>query len=144
MRNSKILTYTELIAIPDYIGRYNYLRLKERVGDSTFGSDRWLNQKFYTSREWRTFRDDIITRDLGCDLAHPDHEFANGQPIYIHHMNPITVEDINDYSDFLLNPEYVITCSFDTHNAIHYGDVSALLKDELIIRRPNDTSPWRL
>lgn len=138
-----IRTYTELLQIPDFVGRYEYLRIPGRVGEDTFGYDRWINQDFYTSREWRRFRRQIISRDLGCDLACRDRPFLNGELITIHHMNPITVEDIKNATDFLMNPEYVIATSDNTHRAIHYGDRSLLKQFEPVIRRPNDTVPWR-
>lgn len=139
-----IRTYTELIQIPDYIGRYRYLRLGGRVGEETFGWERYLNQKFYNSDEWRHFRNMIITRDFGCDLADRDHEFAEGEKIYIHHMNPIATEDIVHHTEFLMNPEYVISCRKRTHDAIHFGDETAIMAYEPIVRFPNDTCPWKL
>lgn len=139
----KIRTYTELITIPDYISRYNYLRIGGNVGEQTFGWERYINQKFYRSEEWKRFRREIILRDNGCDLADPDHEFAPGEQIIIHHMNPINVMDIVHYSDYLMNPEYVICCRDRTHKAIHYGDESLLTPYEFVARTPNDTCPWR-
>lgn len=135
-----ILTYTNMMSYNSFIDRYRYLKLSGIIGEDTFGFDRYLNQMFYKSPEWRQFRNHIITRDLGCDLAHPDYEI--GGPIIIHHLNPITKEDILERSDFLMNPEYAVCVSHNTHRAIHYGDES-LLFIEPIIRRPNDTSPWR-
>ena len=139
-----IRTYTELMQIPTYIERYRYLRLANEVGRETFGWERYLNQIFYNSREWRDFRRTIILRDHGCDLADPDHPFANGELIYIHHMNPIDTHDIVDQTQFLMNPEYVISCRKLTHDAIHYGDESLILPCEYMARRPNDTCPWKL
>lgn len=139
-----IRTYTELIQIPDFLGRYRYLRLGGTVGDETFGWERYLNQKFYNSDEWRQFRKEIIVRDFGCDLADRDHEFAEGEKIYIHHMNPIDTRDILDRTEFLMNPEYVISCRKRTHDAIHFGDESMILVYEPIRRFPNDTCPWKL
>lgn len=139
-----IRTYTELIQIPDFLGRYRYLKLDNRVGEETFGWERYLNQKFYNSDEWRQFRNMIITRDYGCDLADRDHEFAEGEKIYIHHMNPITTEDIVHHTEFLMNPEYVISCRKRTHDAIHFGDETAIMAYEPIVRFPNDTCPWKL
>ncbi len=138
-----IRTYTELMTLPDFLSRYEYLRLPGRVGEDTFGYDRWINQDFYTSREWRRFRRQIISRDLGCDLACPDRPFLNGELVTIHHMNPITIDDIVNASEFLMNPEYVIATSDNTHRAIHYGDRSLLKQFEPVVRRPNDTVPWR-
>lgn len=142
--NQKIIrTYSELIQIPTFEERYEYLRLGGKVGEETFGFDRYLNQLFYTSKEWRALRNHIITRDQGCDLAVPGREIQEGVKILIHHMNPITVDDILKRSDFLLNPEYLISTIKITHDAIHYGDRELLLCNDLIIRSKNDTCPWR-
>lgn len=135
-----IRTYSELITFPTFEERYEYLRLKGRVGEETFGFDRYLNQVFYKSKEWRSIRDYVITRDNGCDLGMEGYEIY-GQ-ILIHHMNPITKEDILQRRDVLLNPEYLITTVKNTHDAIHYGDVN-LLVTAPIERRKNDTCPWR-
>ena len=135
-----IKTYSELITFPTFEERYEYLRLKGRVGEETFGFDRYLNQVFYKSKEWRSVRDYVIARDKGCDLGMEGYEIF-GQ-ILIHHMNPITKEDILERKDVLLNPEYLITTVKNTHDAIHYGDES-LLVTAPIERRKNDTCPWR-
>lgn len=135
-----IRTYSELITIPTFLARYEYLRLGGQVGRETFGFDRYLNQQFYHSDEWRSIRDFIITRDLGCDLGLEGYDI-HGR-IYIHHMNPITVKDIRDYTDYLVDPEYLICTTHNTHNAIHYGD-SSLLIAEPVERTPYDTCPWR-
>ena len=139
-----IRTYTELISIPTFIERYRYLKLGGSVGEETFGWERYLNQSFYKSNEWRRFREQIIVRDHGCDLADFDHEFASGELIIIHHLNPIDTKDILNQTEFLMNPEYVVACRKLTHDAIHYGDESLITPFELIRRTPNDTSPWRL
>ena len=136
-----IRTYSELIALPTFEERYNYLKLDGKVGEETFGSDRWLNQLFYKKDpDWLTIRDKVIIRDNGCDLA------VSGRDIYsrilIHHMNPITKEDILCRSEFLLNPEYLICTTKNTHDAIHYGDESLLVKDP-VKRYKNDTCPWK-
>lgn len=136
-----IKSYSELITIPTFEDRLDYLRLIGSVGKDTFGFDRIFNQRFYQSYEWKRVRNFVIARDNGCDLSHPDYPIYTGQKLMIHHMNPISIEDINNSSDFLLNPEYLITVSFDTHNAIHYGSDSAHPK--LIIRTPNDTTLWK-
>ncbi len=141
--NFVIRTYTELIQLPDFISRYEYLRLGGKVGEDTFGFDRWLNQDFYTSKEWRKFRREIISRDLGCDLACKDRPFLQGEMVIIHHMNPIGKGDILNHTEFLMDPEYVIATSSNTHNAIHYGDRSLLKVLEPTIRTPNDQCPWR-
>ena len=134
-----IRTYSELITIPTFLARYEYLKLDGQVGKETFGFDRYLNQQFYHSDEWRSIRDFIITRDLGCDLGLEGYEI-HGR-IYIHHMNPITVKDIRDYTDYLIDPEYLICTTHNTHNAIHYGDSSLIA--EPVERTPFDTCPWR-
>lgn len=135
-----IRCYSELIEIPTFEERYRYLQLNGSVGKDTFGLDRYMNQAFYQSREWKRVRDLVIMRDNGCDLG------VDGYTIYgkvlIHHMNPITVKDIATVSNFLMNPEYLICVSHTTHNAIHYGDENLIPKGP-IIRTPNDTCPWR-
>ena len=143
MKNQKIIrTYSELIQLSTFEERYEYLRLGGRVGEETFGFDRYLNQIFYKSKEWQSLRNHIISRDNGCDLAIPGREIPEGTIILIHHMNPITVDDILKRSDFLLNPEYLISTIKNTHDAIHYGD-SSLLYKEPIERSKYDTCPWR-
>lgn len=137
---TSIKTYSELITIPTFEERYEYLRLQGRVGEETFGFDRWLNQVFYRTREWKTVRDKIIVRDCGCDLAMLDREIQGR--ILVHHMNPILTRDIVNRTEFLLNPEYLICTSKNTHDAIHYGD-SELLITMPIERTRNDTCPWR-
>jgi hypothetical protein len=137
---STILTYSELCQLGTFEERYRYLRLNGSVGNATFGFDRWLNQRFYKDPEWIALRRDIIIRDLGCDLGMSDREICG--PIMVHHMNPITKEDIIYRSEFLLNPEYLICCSDNTHKAIHYGDESLLVLAP-IVRSRNDTCPWR-
>lgn len=139
--STNIKTYTELMAIPTFIGRYEYLKLGGQVGKETFGFDRYLNQQFYHSDEWAEIRDYIIVRDLGCDLGLEG--FTIHGRIYIHHMNPITVKDIREYSKYLTDPEYLICTTHNTHNAIHYGD-SSLLIAEPVERTPFDTCPWKL
>lgn len=142
--NHLIRTYTELIQIPTFLERFRYLKLGGAVGEETFGWERYINQKFYTSYEWRRFRRDIIVRDHGCDLGIDGHEYGADELIFIHHMNPIDTKDILNQTEFLMNPEYVISCRLDTHNAIHYGDESLILPYELTVRSPNDTCPWKL
>lgn len=135
-----IRTYEELITLPTFEERYRYLKLNGIIGESTFGFDRWLNQKFYNSYEWKQIRNYVITRDNGCDLAIPDREILDKR-ILVHHMNPILMKDIVDRSEIVLDPNYLITVSHDTHNAIHYGDESMILF-ELVERKPNDTKLW--
>lgn len=136
-----IRTYTELKRLSTFEERYSYLQLKGLVGTETFGFDRFLNQAFYTSIEWRSIRDTIIVRDNGCDLGIEGYEIR-GQKIFIHHMNPIVIADILDRSELLLDPRYLITTTFETHNAIHYGDERLIAKTP-IERRANDTIPWK-
>lgn len=136
----KIRTYSELIKIPTFEERYRYLRLYGVVGKDTFGFDRYLNQLFYTSELWRSVRDQVIIRDNGCDLGLEGYDIFDR--VIVHHMNPITVEDLEKESDYLLNPEFLISTSFNTHNAIHYGD-ERLLTTAPIERSINDTCPWR-
>lgn len=135
-----IRTYSELITLPTFMERYKYLRIGGTVGTDTFGFDRYLNQAFYKSEEWKSIRRHVIIRDCGCDLGIEGHEIH--ERILIHHINPISEEDILDRSDFLLNPEYLISTSHRTHNAIHYGDDSILI-DVPLERRKNDTCPWK-
>lgn len=142
MTNQRIIrTYSELIKLPTFKERFEYLKLGGVIGEETFGFDRYLNQMFYKSREWKKLRNDIIVRDNGCDLAIPDREIID-QTILIHHMNPITKEDILSMTEFVLNPEYLICTILNTHNAIHYGN-SDLLYQEPIVRYKNDMCPWR-
>lgn len=140
VKTMKIKTYSELITLSTFDERYDYLRLRGRVGEDTFGFDRIFNQRFYSSKEWKDIRDYVIVRDNGCDLALPDHDIYGR--ILIHHMNPISLKDIEESSELLLNPEYLITCAHSTHNDIHYGD-EELLPKKLVERRKNDTCPWR-
>ena len=135
-----IRTYSELIRLPTFEERFRYLKLDGLVGKDTFGFDRYLNQEFYRSKEWKEIRDFVIVRDNGCDLGMDGYEIVGR--IYIHHMNPITVNDIVHSSDFLLNPDYLVCVSHNTHNAVHYGDEN-LLVTAPVERRRNDTCPWR-
>jgi hypothetical protein len=135
-----IRTYSELIRLPTFEERYNYLRLDGELGATTFGFDRYLNQVFYTSKEWRRVRHEIIIRDNACDLGIEGRDIYNF--IRVHHMNPITVEDFENGNPDILNPEFLICSSLNTHNAIHYGDMKNLdrLPQE---RRKGDTTLWR-
>lgn len=140
-----IRTYSELITLPTFIERYKYLRIGGTVGEDTFGFDRYLNQMFYKSDEWLDVRDYVIIRDTGSnnycqDLGVDGHDI-HGQ-IIVHHMNPITKEDILQRSKFLLDPEYLICTIDSTHKAIHYGD-ERLLIGAPVERTKNDTCPWR-
>lgn len=133
-------TYSELIKLPTFEERFQYLRLDGCVGQETFGFDRYLNQVFYRSKEWKSIRDRIVVRDNGCDLGMEGFDIYGR--ILIHHMNPIVAKDITDRSEILLNPEYLITTCHNTHNAIHYGDESLLIVAS-VERKPNDTCLWR-
>jgi hypothetical protein len=132
-------TYTELSRFHTFENRFKYLKLRGRVGDSTFGFDRYMNQKFYTSREWRLLRNRVIERDGGCDLGIDGYEIHSG--LYIHHMNPILVEDLANFNSDVLDPQFLITCTQQTHNAIHYG-VEDYVPRQLIVRRSGDTKLW--
>lgn len=140
MKTMMIRTYTELMKLKTFEERYRYLKLVAKVGDETFGFDRYLNQQFYHSQEWKSIRNEIIIRDNACDLGIIGREMSKG--IIIHHMNPITKDDLIHQSDFLLNPDYLICTSKKTHSAIHYGD-ETLLFDGVIERTKDDTCPWR-
>lgn len=135
-----IKTYSELILLPTFEERFEYLQLNGTVGRETFGFDRYLNQTFYRSAAWKRIRDEVIVRDNGCDLGIEDRIIGN--KIYIHHMNPITDKDILNRTDILLNPEFLICVSHNTHNAIHYGDENLLMRLPMV-RTPNDTCPWK-
>ena len=136
-----IKCYSELKTFPSFEERFDYLRLRGKVGKDTFGFDRIFNQMFYRSKEWKSIRDSVIIRDNGCDLG------VEGMDIYgriiIHHMNPISLDDIKDNTDFLLNPEYLISTTHSTHNAIHYGNEQLIMKNP-IERKKFDTCPWKL
>ena len=132
--------YSELIALPTFQERFEYLKLTGQVGLDTFGFDRYLNQIFYKSHEWKRVRDEVIIRDNGCDLGIPGYDIYD--KIYIHHMNPILQEDILDRNPDLMNPEFLICTSHKTHNAIHYG-TEDILDIEPIVRSKNDTCPWK-
>lgn len=134
-----IRTYTELRRLHTIEERYKYLALHGLVGDPTFGIDRHINQAFYVSAQWRQLRNHVIVRDLGRDLGVEGYEIR--APIYIHHMNPMTVDDIINADPDILDPEYLISVTMTTHNAIHYGDVSQL-PHVLIERKPGDTKLW--
>lgn len=133
-------SYSELILLPTFKERYEYLRLDGVIGEETFGFDRYVNQRFYKSREWKQVRDLVIIRDNGCDLGIEGFDIYG--KIFIHHMNPIMLRDIQNATEFLLNPEYLICTTLDTHNAIHYGDSNLLVTDPLE-RTKNDTCPWK-
>lgn len=137
---TKLRTYSELIKLESFDERFEYLKLSASVGDETFGFDRYVNQAFYHSSEWKRIRNIVIARDLACDLGIEGREIYDR--VYVHHMNPINKEDILDATEYLLNPEYLICTSKLTHDAIHFGDKNILASDP-IERRKNDTCPWR-
>lgn len=135
-----IRTYSELIAFPTFEERFKYLQLNGQVGESTFGFDRYMNQVFYRSQKWKSIRDFVIIRDCGCDLGVEGYDIYG--KIIIHHMNPLSMRDIETESDFLLNPDFLICTTHNTHNVIHYGDEN-LLVTAPVERTKNDTCPWR-
>lgn len=137
-----IRTYSELIQLPTFLERYRYLRLRGRVGEETFGFERYLNQEFYKyDKEWKEIRREVIIRDNGCDLGIEGRDIIDA-PVIVHHMNTLTEYDIRYRTKYLLDPEYLISTIDNTHKAIHYGD-ERLLITEPIVRRKNDTCPWR-
>lgn len=133
-------TYSELITLSTFLERFNYLKLNGHIGIDTFGFDRYLNQMFYHDSAWRSVRDKVIIRDCGCDLAIPGREIIKG--LMIHHINPITRDDVIDRSPKCFDLDNLICVSSITHNAIHYGDETSIIKDP-VVRRPNDTCPWK-
>ena len=133
-------TYSELIRFSTFEERFKYLSLDGQVGEETYGFDRWMNQAFYRSQEWKQIRNHVIVRDSGCDLGILGREIR--ERIIVHHMNPIMVHDIQFATEYLLNPEFLICTTHNTHQAIHYGD-ERLLISEPIVRTPNDTCPWK-
>lgn len=135
-----IRTYHELSKLKTYRERFEYLLLNGVVAEDTFGFDRYFNQKFYKSIEWRRLRNQIIIRDNACDLGLDGYDIFG--KVIVHHMNPICIYDISSCSEFLMNPDYLICVSMDTHNAIHYGDLGYLDAKKQIVRRPNDTKLW--
>ena len=139
IRMSKIRTYFELARFDTFNDRYEYLKLGGVVGQSTFGFDRWFNQEFYRSREWKSVRDQVIVRDSGCDLGILGYEIHSG--LFVHHMNPMTAQDIVHGEEWIIDPNFLITTSHRTHNAIHYGDEN-LLPREPVVRRAGDTKLW--
>lgn len=136
---SRIRRYSELRRIDTFEDRFDYLVLRGVVGEHTFGFDRWINQRFYKSREWKRVRDHVILRDHGCDLGVLGYEIHSG--LLVHHMNPMSVEDIKHGSEDIIDPEYLVVVSLNTHNAIHYGDRSLLPRDP-VDRKPGDTTLW--
>lgn len=136
-----IRTYSELMLLPTFEDRYKYLRLGSKVGEDTFGLERYLNQILYRSKRWRSIRNEVIVRDDGCDLAIKDRPIFD--KILVHHLNPITLEQIEDEDPDIFDPEYLVCTSHQTHNAIHYGDSSFLIPSSFAERSKYDTCPWR-
>ena len=136
-----MMTYTELCQFDNFFDRFRYLKLGDRIGDETFGYDRYINQIFYRSKEWRQVRRDIIIRDNGCDLAIEDRVIYDR--IIVHHINPLSLEQIEEGGPELFDLRNLVCVSHNTHNAIHYGDESLLIKTNLVERTPNDTCPWK-
>jgi hypothetical protein len=136
---TRVRTYSELRRFDTFEERYEYLRLGGGVGESTFGFDRYINQAFYRSSLWKQVRNQVIVRDNGCDLGIPDRPINGG--LLVHHINPMSVDDLIHHEEWVLNPEYLITTTHDTHNAIHYGDQS-LLKKPFTPRQMGDTKLW--
>lgn len=134
-------SYTELIKLPTFEERFRYLALKGQVGEETYGFDRWMNQRFYRSQEWKQIRNHVILRDSGCDLGIQGRAIVDR--IIVHHINPILPRDIKDATSILLDPENLICTCQITHDAIHFGDERLLITSQPIERKPNDTIPWR-
>ena len=135
----KVRTYSELRHLETFEERYRYLRLEGHLGTTTFGFDRWINQRFYKSSEWRSARNQVIVRDNGCDLGVPGFEIHSG--LIVHHMNPMALDDLEHGNDWIIDPNFLITTSLQTHNAIHYGDESQLPRGP-VVREPGDTRLW--
>lgn len=136
---NNVRTYHEMRRFETFDDRFDYLKLRSSVGASTFGFDRWINQDFYRSRQWKLVRDQVIARDLGCDMGVPGYDIYD--KVLVHHMNPMTPEGIDDGDPDILDPEFLITVSLNTHNAIHFGDKRSLTKP-FVERKPGDTSLW--
>ena len=139
-RNREIKTYSEMTRFDTHSDRFDYLILRAAVGESTFGFDRWINQQFYRSAQWKSVRTYVIARDLGLDLGVEGYEIYD--KIIIHHMNPMRAEDIDEGDPAILDPEYLISCTHNTHNAIHFGD-NRLLTKPFVERQPGDTNLWQ-
>ena len=134
-------TYNELIKLNTYAERFRYLKLSAKIGSETFGEDRYLNQQFYASQEWKEARRYVIIRDMGCDLGLKGYEIQG--PIYVHHINPITADDIINNRPNIVDVNNLICVSMGTHNALHYGDMTWIDNMEIVERKPFDTCPWR-
>ena len=137
---SIVRSYSELRKLHTFQERFQYLKLRGGVGTATFGFDRWMNQQFYTSAQWRHIRYHVIARDNSCDLGIEGYDIHDR--LYIHHMNPLTVEDLKQGEEHMIDPEFLITTTHITHNAIHYGDERQLQSRQVVDRRPGDTKLW--
>lgn len=140
---TKLKTYSELIRIPTYEERFEFLRTNSKISDITIGSKRYLSEEFYRSKEWRSIRDYVIQRDRAYDLAFADDRYLLNSRIEIHHMNPVSDYDVLHHTDLLINPDFLITTYHLTHKAIHYGDANTLRAVQFANRSQNDTCPWR-
>lgn len=138
-----IRTYDELIQLKTFDERFDYLYLAGKVGNTTFGRDRYLNQILYSQGWWKSLRRDIILRDEACNLAHPDYPISNSDIIVVHHMNPITVDDILNKTDVVTNPKFLVCVTSKTHKALHYGTIDTKTVLSFKERKPNDTCPWK-
>jgi hypothetical protein len=136
---AKIRTYSELSRLETFDERFQYLKLQGITGIATFGFDRWINQRFYKSREWRSIRNEIIIRDESCDLGIPGYEIHYG--LLVHHMNPLSLTDLKHGDEWIIDPNFLITTTLQTHNAIHYGNISLLPRDP-VVRKSGDTTLW--
>ena len=141
MAMTNIKTYSELITFPSFEERFRYLELSGKIGERSFGGNRYLNQRLYRSREWKRLRDSIILRDNGCDLGVPGYELS--WKITIHHLNPITEKNLINSDACVFDPENLICVSYSTHEALHYGDMELAKVGKPVVRRPNDTCPWK-
>lgn len=137
---TRVRSYSDLRRLRTFDERFEYLSLDGQVGEATFGYERWVNQRFYTSVQWKHARQEVVLRDMGCDLGIPGHEVHYG--LLVHHMNPMTAEDIRNGADWILDPEFLICTSKQTHNALHYGSENHLLSRAVVERRPGDTKLW--
>ena len=135
----KILTYSEMMLFDTFEERFRYLKLNGVVGENIFGFHRYINQNFYSSRKWKSIRSEVILRDDGCDLAHPDNPILSR--VYIHHLNPVSLEQFENNDSCLFDLENLVCVSYDTHSAIHYGN-TGLLPKVIIDRKPGDTTLW--
>lgn len=138
---TRIRTYSDILSLDTFEKRYDYLKLDGKIGEDSFMVERWLKQMFYSTDEWKHIRRDVINRDLGRDLAMDGYDISGR--IYVHHMNPITKQDVINRSRYLLDPEFLICCRKRTHDMIHFGNDGDTVYEPLVIRTPNDTCPWR-